>query len=149
MGALPSTCITYSRYEEPATARELKLSLMARLHQGLPRQKAEAQPLRGCVRERCGLCSLGVHASVCTCGSQDNCHPTWHLLFPEEMKQSWESRWISTGGPQGRDWRGLLPQLVRTAHAGTMHEDPGPLPDSRACGCTHSRVGALIAHMLM
>ena len=48
MGALPSTCITYSRYEEPATGRELKLSLMAWLHQGLPKQKAETQQLRGC-----------------------------------------------------------------------------------------------------
>ena len=53
------------------------------------------------------------------------------------------------GRPQGRDWRGLLPQLVRTGHAGMMHEDPGPLPDSWTCGRTHSRGGPLIAHVLM
>lgn len=44
-----------------------------------------------------GLCSLCVHASVCTFGSQDSCHPIWHLLFPEEMKQSCELRWILAG----------------------------------------------------
>ena len=150
MGALPSTCITYSRYEEPATGRELKLSLMAWLHQGLPKQKAETQQLRGCSAGALWACVFCVCMPLCVpCGSQDSCHPIWHLLFPEEMKQSCELRWILAGGPQGRDWSGLLPQLVRTGHAGVTQEDPGPLPDSWTCGRTHSHVGPLIAHMLM
>ena len=65
MGALPSTCITYSRYEEPATGRELKLSLMARLHQGLPKQKAETQQLRGCSAGALWACVFCVCMPLC------------------------------------------------------------------------------------
>lgn len=80
---------------------------------------------------------FSVCASVCTCGSQDELPPHGTLLFPEEMKQSCELRWIWRE-PQGRDWR-TSPQLVRAGHAGMMHEDPGPSKTHGPVG-THSAV---------
>ena len=105
MGALPSTCITYSRYEEPATGRELKLSLMAWLHQGLPKQKAETQQLRGCSAGALWACVFCVCMPLCVpCGSQDSCtaefRSSWLCGFLEATLVSN----LSTSSKEGFHW---------------------------------------------